>query len=76
MIIWIVILNVIGFGRFVNLKGAIGIAGNGPLFSMFSMLGEFFSKPMGLLDLVAWNFFFHLFVFNQQIIFVVTSIDK
>lgn len=53
-----------------------GIATNGLLFSMFTMLEDYFFQTHGVARFGGMKLFLHLFVFSKQIIIIVTFINK
>jgi hypothetical protein len=58
MIAWIVILNVIGFGRFVNLKGPMELIEMDHFFQCLACLEIIFSKTHGVVRFGGLDFFF------------------
>jgi hypothetical protein len=60
----------------VNLKGPMESLEMDHFFQCLACLEIIFSKTHGVVGFGNLEFFFHLFVFNQKIIIVVTSIDK
>jgi hypothetical protein len=68
-------LDVIGLHRFVKLKGPMELLEIDYFFQCLACF-EFFFQTHGVVGFGGLKLSLHLFVFNQQIITIVPSIDK